>query len=128
LSNASEETSNERLAFMQEQRFWVERALQDGKSERGLGCLPDSRLEWLASPYDTGNDGDVVYAGTSFVKQRRISSVKLFRHSNTTETLSPKTRCHCRGSAAPDGGQTQKTAIIHRFSNEKAEEETKCPQ
>ena len=29
LSNASEETSIERLAFMQGQRFWVERALQD---------------------------------------------------------------------------------------------------
>jgi SRSO17 transposase len=36
LSNASEETSVERLAFMQGQRFWVERALQDGKSECGL--------------------------------------------------------------------------------------------
>jgi SRSO17 transposase len=37
LSNVSEETSIERLAFMQGQRFWVERALQDGKSECGLG-------------------------------------------------------------------------------------------
>jgi SRSO17 transposase len=36
LSNASEETPIERLAFMQGQRFWVERALQDGKSECGL--------------------------------------------------------------------------------------------
>jgi len=36
LSNASEETSVERLAFMQGQRFWVERALQDGKSECGI--------------------------------------------------------------------------------------------
>ncbi|PXF58631.1 MAG: transposase [Candidatus Methanogaster sp.] len=70
LSNASKDSSVERLAFMQGQRFWVERALQDGKSECGLGCLPDSRLEWLASPYDTCNDGDVVHAGTSFIKQR----------------------------------------------------------
>ena len=36
LSNASEETSIERLAFMQGQRFWVERALQDAKSECGF--------------------------------------------------------------------------------------------
>ena len=36
LSNASKETSIERLAFMQGQRFWVERALQDGKSECGI--------------------------------------------------------------------------------------------
>ena len=36
LSNAPDETSIERLAFMQGQRFWVERALQDGKSECGL--------------------------------------------------------------------------------------------
>jgi SRSO17 transposase len=36
LSNAPAETSLHRLAFMQAQRFWVERALQDGKSESGL--------------------------------------------------------------------------------------------
>ncbi|PXF54732.1 MAG: hypothetical protein C4B59_17750 [Candidatus Methanogaster sp.] len=70
LSNASKDSSVERLAFMQGQRFWVERALQDGKSECGLGCLPDPWLEWLASPYDTCNDGDVVHAETSSVRQR----------------------------------------------------------
>jgi SRSO17 transposase len=36
LSNAPAKTSVERLAFMQAQRFWVERALQDGKSEVGM--------------------------------------------------------------------------------------------
>lgn len=36
LSNAPEETSTERLAFMQGQRYWVERSIQDGKSECGL--------------------------------------------------------------------------------------------
>jgi SRSO17 transposase len=36
LSNAPAETSLQRLAFMQAQRFWVERAIQDGKSECGL--------------------------------------------------------------------------------------------
>ncbi len=36
LSNALAETSLQRLAFMQAQRFWVERALQNGKSESGL--------------------------------------------------------------------------------------------
>ncbi|MBF0549857.1 MAG: transposase [Deltaproteobacteria bacterium] len=37
LSNAPVQTPTERLAFMQGQRFWVERSLQDGKSEAGLG-------------------------------------------------------------------------------------------
>jgi len=37
LSNALEITTTERLAFMQGQRYWVERSLQDGKSELGLG-------------------------------------------------------------------------------------------
>lgn len=36
LSNASEEISTHQLAKMQGQRFWVERAFQDGKSETGM--------------------------------------------------------------------------------------------
>ena len=36
LSNAPENTTIERLAFMQGQRYWVERSFQDGKSECGL--------------------------------------------------------------------------------------------
>lgn len=37
LSNAAKETITERLAFMQGQRYWVERSLQDAKVEVGLG-------------------------------------------------------------------------------------------
>lgn len=37
LSNAGESETLERLAFMQGQRYWVERALQDAKSQVGLG-------------------------------------------------------------------------------------------
>lgn len=36
LSNAPAETPAHRLAQMQAQRFWIERSLQDGKSESGL--------------------------------------------------------------------------------------------
>lgn len=36
LSNASGETSLERLVQMQRQRFWIERSFEDGKSESGL--------------------------------------------------------------------------------------------
>lgn len=36
LSNASAETSIQRLAQMQGQRFWIERAFEDGKSEIGM--------------------------------------------------------------------------------------------
>ena len=37
LSNAPEETTLQRLAQMQGQRYWVERSFQDGKSQAGLG-------------------------------------------------------------------------------------------
>jgi SRSO17 transposase len=37
LSNALASTKAQRLAFRQHQRYWVERALQNGKSEVGLG-------------------------------------------------------------------------------------------
>ena len=36
LSNATSSTPRTRLAFMQRQRFWVERAFEDGKSECGM--------------------------------------------------------------------------------------------
>jgi len=36
LSNAPVETATYRLAQMQAQQFWIERSLQDGKSESGL--------------------------------------------------------------------------------------------
>jgi len=36
LSNAPTETSWERLGYMQAQRFWIERAFQDAKSELGM--------------------------------------------------------------------------------------------
>lgn len=37
LSNAAPETTTERLAYMQGQRYFVERALQDAKQQAGLG-------------------------------------------------------------------------------------------
>ncbi len=37
VSNAKADTSIERLAHMQGQRFWIERSFQDGKSHCGLG-------------------------------------------------------------------------------------------
>jgi len=46
LSNAAPETSRERLAIMQGQRFWVERSLQDAKSECGMADYQARR--WLA--------------------------------------------------------------------------------
>ena len=36
LSNAAPDTTWERLAYMQTQRFWIERAFQDAKSELGM--------------------------------------------------------------------------------------------
>ena len=46
LSNAPEETSLERLVWMQRQRFWIERSFEDAKSESGLA---DYQVRgWLA--------------------------------------------------------------------------------
>ncbi len=40
LSNAPDDTPAPRLAFMQGQRYWIERALQQGKQDVGLGDYP----------------------------------------------------------------------------------------
>ena len=46
LSNAPSDTSTQRLAFMQAQRYWVERPFQDAKSQCGMG---DYQVRgWLA--------------------------------------------------------------------------------
>lgn len=37
LSNAGENTSSERLVYMQAQRYWIERSFQDSKMQCGLG-------------------------------------------------------------------------------------------
>ncbi|XOF32986.1 MAG: hypothetical protein ACL93V_13335 [Candidatus Electrothrix sp. YB6] len=37
LSNAESNTSTRRLAYMQAQRYWVERPFQDAKNECGMG-------------------------------------------------------------------------------------------
>lgn len=37
LSNAPSDTSVERLAYMQAQRYWIERTFQDAKNECGMG-------------------------------------------------------------------------------------------
>jgi hypothetical protein len=37
LSNASEDAQVKRLAFMQAQRYWIERVFQDAKNQCGLG-------------------------------------------------------------------------------------------
>lgn len=36
LSNAPKNTKIERLAYMQAQRYWIERSFQDGKIKRGM--------------------------------------------------------------------------------------------
>lgn len=46
LSNASSDISSEKLAYMQAQRYWVERPFQDGKNECGLGDY--QARGWLA--------------------------------------------------------------------------------
>jgi hypothetical protein len=49
LSNAAPDTPVERLAYMQVQRYFVERALKDAKQQGGL-----------ASPHRAGDDGNAL--------------------------------------------------------------------
>ena len=62
LSNVAETTELKRMAWMQLQRYWIERAFEDGKSECGMADYQVRK--WSASPssHGTCDDGDAVYA------------------------------------------------------------------
>ena len=68
LSNAPDNTSLERLIFMQAQRYWIERSFQDAKVECGLGEYQARKWRSWASPYGNGHDGNAVFArATPFI-------------------------------------------------------------
>ena len=67
LSKAPSDTSTKRLAFMQAQRYWVERPFQDAKNQCGKGDIRPM-LACMASPYVNGDAGDVVYVGATFTE------------------------------------------------------------
>jgi len=62
LSNAEAGTGIEQLAHMQDQRFWIERSFQDGKSHCGLGDYQVRSWQGVASSYGIGDDSDAFYA------------------------------------------------------------------
>src|SRR5690606_3569924 len=62
ISNAPQSTSARKLAYIQSQRHFVERAFQDAKSELGM-----------ASPYVTGDDGHVVFCQKEGVYEKRTT-------------------------------------------------------
>jgi len=68
LSNASAETSIARLAEMQAQRYWVERALQDGKSECGMADYQVRK--WRAWHHHMA----LVFMAMLFMLEERISA------------------------------------------------------
>lgn len=55
LSNTPSETSTKELAYMQSQRYWIERAFQDSKTWCGIVRLPSSRLSGLAQSHGNGD-------------------------------------------------------------------------
>jgi SRSO17 transposase len=57
LSNAAAETPVERLAYMQGQRYFVERALEDAKQQGGFGEYQVRGVARMASPRRPGDDG-----------------------------------------------------------------------
>ena len=68
LSNAPEETPIARLAEMQAQRYWVERALQDGKSECGMADYQVRK--WRAWHHHMA----LVFMAMLFMLEERISA------------------------------------------------------
>ena len=67
LSNAPSDTSRLRLAQMQRQRYWVERAFEDAKSECGLAGY--QALGWRAWHHHVA----IVMLAVLFIAQQRVA-------------------------------------------------------
>ena len=67
LSNAPAETSRERLAQMQGQRYWVERAFEDAKGECGLADY--QVVGWLAWHHHV----TMVMLAMLFIAEQRVA-------------------------------------------------------
>jgi len=95
LSNAAAETTLERLAVMQGQRFWVERSFQDGKSSCGMADY-QVRL-WSGwhhhmaiprvKPKGMGDDRHAVHGRGTHRAARCRTLAELRRHRGSTQAL-----------------------------------------
>jgi SRSO17 transposase len=100
VSNAPEETTLERLAFQQAQRFWIERAFQDAKSNAGMAeyqvrgwtawhhhitmvllamlFMLEIRIN-NAEAYDLLSAADIKELLTHLLPQRKVDEDEIFR-------------------------------------------------
>jgi len=100
ISNAPEGTSMERLAFIQSQRYWIERAIQDAKSYTGMAeyqvrgwtawhhhmtmvmlaqlFMLETRIK-NAEAYELLSPADVKELLNYFLPKRKISEEEVFR-------------------------------------------------
>jgi len=100
VSNAPEDTALERFAFQQAQRFWIERALQDAKSNAGMAdyqvrgwtawhhhitmvlmamvFMLETRIN-NAEAYDLLSAADIKELLTYLLPQRKVDEEEIFR-------------------------------------------------
>jgi SRSO17 transposase len=80
LSNASEETNLDRLIFMQNHRYWVERAFEDGKGEVGMADYQVRK--WMGWHHHMA----IVMLAMLFILKEKMLSAQIELDSADTET------------------------------------------
>jgi hypothetical protein len=114
LSNAGPDVTVRRLAFMQAQRYWVERVFEDAKTEAGLG---EYRVRgWR--PWQ--RHMALVAMAMAFLLQERLdnafdSSPELPGRNERPQAGVTRTPNDTRGDRSPDGTPTPMSPASHRL-------------
>ena len=116
LGNAAADTPAPRLAFMQGQRYWIERALQPGKQDVGLGDYPVRGWRGWHHHLTLVMMAMLFLLGSTSASSADPTAVERPGYPRVVEPVLAPAGYDAGGGPPPDGSPSPKTSIGYRFS------------